>query len=149
MDNGPIMLASDPAIQSAALTSERQARGPLIGGSLTMLATAAGWALPSLRGAILLIESNGIAMGQFDRDLTMLVRAGHLDGIAGIAIGHINGTPPNPPIDATGLLRRHLEKFDVPILGGLPIGHDPDTRSVVLGAETLIDAGTGRLKQFN
>lgn len=98
MENEPIVVASDPAIQSVALTTRGQARGRLIGGSLTMMATAAGWALPSLRGAVLLIESDGMAIGQFERDLTTLVRAGHLDGIEGVAIGHINGTPPNPLI---------------------------------------------------
>ncbi len=147
MESEPITVTSDPAIESWALTTEGQASGPLIGGSLTMLATAAGWALPSLHGAILLIESDGIAIGQFERDLTMLVRAGHLEGIAGVAIGNISGTPPNPPIDAIGLLRQNFEGFGVPILGGLPIGHDPDARSVLIGAHTQIDAESGTLTQ--
>ena len=94
-----------------------------------------------------MIESAGIAIGQFERDLTMLVRAGHLDGIVGVAIGHINGTPPNPPIDAIRLLNQHLEVFGVPMLGGLPIGHDPDAQSVLIGAHTHIDAEKGMLTQ--
>ncbi|WP_306120877.1 MULTISPECIES: hypothetical protein [unclassified Roseitalea] len=112
-----------------------------------MVATAAGWALPSLRGAILLIESAGLGIGQFDRALTMLTRAGHFDGVAGIVIGHITGTPANPPLDAIELLRQHLSSFGVPVLGGLPIGHDADARSVLIGAQTEIDATAGLLMQ--
>lgn len=147
MGDAPLAIETDPSISSAALTTGGMARGVLIGGSLAMIATSAGWALPSLSRAILLIESDGPAIGQFERDLTLLHRAGHLDGIAGVAIGHINRTPPNPPITATGLLRRTLDAFGVPVLGGLPIGHDPDACSVVLGAHTVLDADAGTLTQ--
>jgi muramoyltetrapeptide carboxypeptidase len=80
MDDGPIAVAADRTMPSAALTTSGIARGPLVGGNLDMIAATAGWALPSLRGAILLIESAGLGIGQFDRTLTMLTRAGHLDG---------------------------------------------------------------------
>ncbi len=147
MEDGPIVLSADPAIASAALTTAGRAQGPLIGGNLDMIATSAGWALPPLAGAILLIESIGLAIGQLDRALTMLVRAGHLDGVAGIAIGHIIGTPANPPIDAITLLRHHLGPLGAPILGGLPLGHDADARSVLMGAPTVIDTERGVLMQ--
>lgn len=148
MEDGPVIVATDPNIASVAITTSGSARGPLIGGNLDMIATSAGWALPSLRDAILLVESAGLGIGQFDRALTMLVRAGHLDGIAGVVIGHINGTPPNPPLDAVELLRQHLHAFGVPILGGLPIGHDADAHSVVIGASVAIDANRGTLIQY-
>ncbi|MGB3763117.1 MAG: hypothetical protein WA966_07830 [Ornithinimicrobium sp.] len=76
-----------------------------------------------------------------------LTRAGHFDGVAGIAIGHITGTPANAPLDAIELLREHLAGFGVPVLGGLPIGHDADARSVLIGASTEIDAAAGTLMQ--
>lgn len=147
MGDACVSVVADSSIASAALTTTGKATGILLGGSLTMLASSAGWALPPLEGAILLIESDGIAIGQFERDLTMLVRAGHLDGIAGIAIGHVSRTPPNPPITAEEILRRNLRGFNVPILAGLPIGHHPDARSVIIGAETMIDADAGTLIQ--
>lgn len=114
-----------------------------------MMATAAGWALPSLRGAILLIESEGLAIGHFDRVLTMLTRAGHWEGVVGIAVGHVNGTPPNPPLDAIELLRQHLSGFAVPILGGLPIGHAPEARSILVGAMAEMDADSGVITQHS
>ncbi len=147
MESAPIMVNAEPGITSAALTTSGTAQGPLVGGNLDMIATAAGWALPSLRGAIFLIESAGLAIGQLDRALTMLVRGGHFQGLAGVAVGHVVGTPPNPPLDAVALLRQHLRDFGVPILGGLPIGHDADARSVVIGATATIDADRGTLTQ--
>lgn len=147
MGNDRHLVHSDATLPSAALSTSGRAKGPLVGGNLDMIATAAGWALPSLRGAILLIESAGLGIGQFDRALTMLTRAGHFDGVAGIAIGHITGTPANPPLDAIELLRQHLSGFGVPVLGGLPIGHDVDARPVLIGAQTEIDATAGLLMQ--
>ncbi|ACB28320.1 S66 peptidase family protein [Methylobacterium radiotolerans] len=147
MEDSPLSIQSDRMLPSAALTTSGSSTGPLIGGNLDMIATTAGWALPSLRGAILLIESAGLAIGQLDRALTMLGRAGHLDGLVGIAVGHVKGTPPNPPLDAIDLLRQHLSGFAVPILGGLPIGHDGDARSVLIGARAELDADSGTLVQ--
>ncbi|MBO0664294.1 LD-carboxypeptidase [Jiella sp. CQZ9-1] len=147
MSDDAVVVAADPAIASGSLTTTGRAMGPLIGGNLTMIATAAGWALPTLAGAILLIESNDLFIGQFHRFLTMLVRAGHLDGIAGIAVGHLVGTPDRPPFSAMSLLREHLAGFGVPILGGLPIGHHADARTVLIGAKTVIDADAGTLIQ--
>jgi muramoyltetrapeptide carboxypeptidase len=73
-----------------------------------------------------LIESADLAIGQFDRALTVLTRAGHSDGVVGILVAHVNGTPPNPPLDAVELLHQPVSGFAVPILGGLPISHHAD-----------------------
>jgi len=146
MGSGPHLVSADTSLPSRSISTSGKANGPLIG-NLDMIATAAGWALPSLRGAILLIESAVLGIGQFDRALTMLTRAGHFDGVAGIAIGHITGTPANPPLDAIELLRQHLSGYGVPMLGGLPLGHDADAESVSIGAHTEIDVDAGVLKQ--
>jgi muramoyltetrapeptide carboxypeptidase len=143
----PISIVSDGASPSAALTTVGKASGPLVGGNLDMISTTAGWALHSLHSAILLLETAGLAIGQLDRALTMLTRAGHFDGIAGVAVGHVNGTPSNPPLDAIALLRQHLSGFAVPVLGGLPIGHDADAGSVIIGAWAVLDAKKGTLVQ--
>jgi muramoyltetrapeptide carboxypeptidase len=54
MTDADIVLRSDPVESTSALTTRGKAVGPLIGGNLDMLAICAGWALPSLDGAILL-----------------------------------------------------------------------------------------------
>ena len=76
--------ASEP---TSALTTEGVAKGRLVGGNLDMVTASAGWALPRLDGCILLLEAVNMFLGQVDRQLTMLRKAGHLDGVAGIAVG--------------------------------------------------------------
>lgn len=61
---------------TSALTTEGTARGRLIGGNLLPMSAVAGWALPSLRGAILLIEAGKTGPGAMDSQLTTLRKAG-------------------------------------------------------------------------
>ena len=83
MGTGRLEIASEEDEATRILTTGGTARGPLIGGNIEMIATAAGWALPDLAGAILLLEGISLRLGQLDRMLTMLRKAGHFDGIAG------------------------------------------------------------------
>jgi muramoyltetrapeptide carboxypeptidase len=108
---------------TAAVTQPGVTHGRLLGGNLNAIATAAGWALPSLRGAILLLEAVNMGIGQVDRQLTMLTKAGHLSDV----------------------LKGHLHALDVPVLGGLPLGHGDDPQSVLVGALATLEAETGRL----
>lgn len=52
----PVTVRSIPEEATVALTTRGQARGTLLGGNLDMIGAAAGWILPDLEGAILLIE---------------------------------------------------------------------------------------------
>jgi muramoyltetrapeptide carboxypeptidase len=106
-----------------------------------MIGTAAGWALPDLSGAILLLEGVNLRFGQLDRMLTMLRKARHFDGIAGIAIGQFTDCASG----AIGLLRDQLSALGVPILGGLPLGHGATPLIVPVGPEAQLDADRGVL----
>jgi len=128
-----------------ALTTTGTASGPLLGGNLDMVVTAAGWALPDLRGAILFLEAIDMYVGQVDRQLTMLRKAGHLQGIAGIALGQFTKFAPSKGITIEALLRDHLSQLGVPILGGLPFGHGRDPVSVPLGITATIDTASRTL----
>jgi muramoyltetrapeptide carboxypeptidase len=88
MTSEPIVLHADVRAETAGLTTRGSATGVLMGGNLDLIATAAGWSLPSLEGAILLIEDIEKWPGHIDRVLTMLLNAGHLRGVRGVAIGH-------------------------------------------------------------
>ena len=142
----PILLRSEPRAETAALTTTGSATGVLIGGGLEMLATAAGWALPSLDGAILFLEDIDKWRGQIDRMLTMLLNAGHLRGVRGVAVGHFIRCMTNGETTYLHILRDHLGKLGVPILGGLPIGHDPDALTIPVGAPATLDADAGTLE---
>lgn len=141
----PLRIDTDPDEASSALTTAGWAEGVLLGGNLTMIGAMAGWGLPDLRGAILLLEAVNMELGQVDRTLTMLTKGGHLDGIAGVAIGQFVGFKPNGPITVIDLLREYLEPMGVPILGGLPLGHGGAPHSVYLGTRAVLDADAGVL----
>jgi muramoyltetrapeptide carboxypeptidase len=117
----------------------------LIGGNLDMMATAAGWALPDLNGAIVLLEVVDMYLGQVDRQLTMLRKAGHLAGIAGIALGQFTKFKPSGSLTIVDLLRDHLGSLDVPILGGLPLGHGDCPLSVPTGSTAFLDTASRTL----
>ena len=146
MTSEGICLHSRADEPTSALTTEGTARGRLIGGSLLPMSAAAGWALPSLKGAILLIEAGKTGPGVMDSLLTILRKAGHLTGLAGIAVGQFNDCfHPVNGFTVVDLLRGHLQHFKIPILGGLPVGHGHQPQSTLVGTMAFLDAGAGTL----
>ena len=132
-----------------------RATGPLIGGNLREVAGAIGAGLPDLRGAIVFLEDfRQIGLGQVDRQLTHLRRAGSLDGIAGVALGLFTGFDDyeDRGWDLHDVLADRLGDLGVPVLGGLPAGHGgvgadggPDQVALALGATATLDTEAGTL----
>ena len=129
-----------------ALTTGGSAQGPLVGGNLDMVATAAGWALPRLDGCILLLEAVDMFLGQVDRQLTMLRKAGHLDGVAAVAVGQFTDFKSSGSLTIVDLLRDHFSALGVPVLGGLPLGHGKGSLCIPMGCPTRLDADSRQLK---
>jgi muramoyltetrapeptide carboxypeptidase len=134
---------------TAALTTAGRVTGFLMGGNQDMVAMAAGWALPSFEGAILLLEDVDKRLGFIDRQLTMLQNAGHLKGIRGVAVGRYylcgSDSTTQGAWTTVDVLRDRLSRLGVPILGGLPLGHGDNTESVPLGTVATLDADDGIL----
>ncbi len=145
MTPGPTAITSREDEPTLQLTTSGTARGPLLGGNLDMVAAGAGWALPDLHGAILFLEAVDLYLGQVDRHLTMLRKAGHLDGVKGVAIGQFTNFKPSKGITIVRLLHDHLSRLDVPILGGLPLGHGNRPATVPLGATATLDTAAHAL----
>ncbi len=143
---------ADPHILSAGLTTGGAAVGPLVGGNLEMLARSVGVVDLDLTGRVLLLEANRAAgLGMVDRALGQLVLSGTLDGVAGVAVGTLAGFEGYVDRDWTVLdvLHQHLDPLGVPVLGGLPIGHGDDNRTVPLGVACRLDADRGRLTSID
>jgi muramoyltetrapeptide carboxypeptidase len=143
---GALHAASDQF--GAELTTSGSASGPLFGGNLEMLARTVGVLEFDLAGHILLLEINRAAgLGMVDRALTQLIMAGALDGIAGIAIGYLQGFEGYADRGWTVLdvLRDRLRLLEVPVLAGLPLGHDESPRTVGLGLAHRLDADAATL----
>lgn len=141
-----VVLGAQETVDTNALTTSGEAQGPLVGGNLDMIATAAGWALPELTGCILLLESVDKYIGEIDRQLTMLRKGGHLDGINGIALGQFEKFSPSGRLTILDLLADHLTPLGVPILGGLPLGHGQGAQPVPLGRPTILDTAKRELR---
>lgn len=134
---------------TSQLTTSGKATGFLMGGNQDMIAMSSGWTLPNLDGAILLLEDVEKHLGFIDRQLTMLKNSGAFKGLRGIAVGrYLNCGPAEhrqgywTVID---VLRDRLKNLEIPILGGLPIGHGDNTDSIPLGTKAILDADAGLL----
>jgi muramoyltetrapeptide carboxypeptidase len=119
MDEKPIGVAARKQEPTSVLTTTGNAEGRLLGGNLDIMGTSAGWLLPDLTGAILLIEAIEMGPGLTDRMLQMLQRGGHLREVRGVAVGQFEKCNVTPPTGVLDLLREHLGELGVPILGGL------------------------------
>lgn len=117
------------------------ARGPLVGGNLTMLFTAqAAGRLTLPRGCILAIEDVTEASYRVDRMLSALFVSHALDAVAGIAVGDFTDCSSGPhgiPVEA--VLEERLGTLGVPVLAGLGFGHGRPNAPLPLGLDAHLD----------
>ena len=113
--------------------------GPVVGGNLCMLASLCGtpWQLRAA-GGILLLEEVGEAPYRVDRMLQQLRSAGVLEGIVGVAVGSFTGFSV-PETEDWGLRDLILEATEVPVVGGLPVGHGTQNHGFVYGSVARIE----------
>jgi muramoyltetrapeptide carboxypeptidase len=147
------------------------ARGPLLGGCLSLLTATLGtpW-FPDLSGAVLFWEDVNEPPYRIDRMLSHLALSGNLDNIGGMIVGHV--TPPAPPVateggfqpsepagsaaadpeDArrmaapawqpvTSLIEDNLSAFSWPLAWGLDSGHRSPNLTLPLGLAARLEAG--------
>jgi muramoyltetrapeptide carboxypeptidase len=129
------------------------ARGPLIGGNLSLLCSILGtpWQ-PRFNDCILFLEDVGEPPYRFDRMLTQLLNAGLLQQVAGIAIG-LNADCEDPKAKTTTEYRQTLDDvledrllpLKIPVVTGLPFGHVPHNATLPVGTGAVLDANQGRL----
>jgi len=130
------------------------AKGRLVGGNLTLIATTMGTPYEiETKGRILFLEDVGEQIYSIDRMLTQLRLAGKLQEAAGVIWGECNDCPPkdNKPSSASayGLgetVDNLLGDLKVPVLAGLTIGHTADQLTLPLGVLAVLDAGKGVLR---
>lgn len=125
------------------------AEGPLVGGNLALLAAVCGTRYqPDTRGAILFLEDVEEPAYRIDRMIMQIRLAGLLDGVAGIALGDFS--PPDPlPADEPPLqevLAELLAPLGVPVLAGLPFGHETENWTLPVGVAARLDADAPSLE---
>jgi len=131
-----------------------RARGPLVGGNISLLCTTLGTPYqPNFKRCILLIEDVDEVPYRFDRMLTHLLNAGLLQQVAGVAVG-INAHCEDPKAKRCREYRQTLEDvfrdrlypLKVPVVLGLPFGHCPHVATMPIGVRALLDAEQGDLE---
>ena len=125
-----------------------RARGVLVGGNLTVLFTCAVTGRLKLPAdSILALEDVTESSYRIDRMLSALRLGGHLAGVRGVAVGGFTDCSPGPHrVPVEDVLRRELTALGVPVVTGLPFGHDLPNEPLLLGAVAELDADTGCLR---
>jgi muramoyltetrapeptide carboxypeptidase len=146
---------SDPLRPAHTLRTVRpgRARGPLIGGNLTLISTTMGTPYEiETRGKILFLEDVEEQPYSIDRMLTQLRLAGKLADAAGVIFGQCQDCRPRdfqPSYESTlsvgEVVDEILGKLQIPVLSGLTVGHTDDQLTLPLGVMAELDAGTGEL----
>ncbi|MEO0947855.1 MAG: LD-carboxypeptidase [Cyanobacteria bacterium J06641_5] len=140
------LMATENRIQT--ITPGR-ARGPLIGGNLSVLCGIVGSPyFPSCDGAILCVEDVGEAPYRLDRLLMQLQLAGILDKLAGFIFGQCPGCTPGEGYGALTLdeiLRDRIAPLGIPAFSGAYLGHVENLMTLPIGLPVEIDAARGTI----
>lgn len=127
--------------------------GVLVGGNLSLLVTTLGTPYqPQFKNRILFFEDIGEKMYRLDRLLTHLLNAGVLQQVAGVAVG-INQDCDEPAgakakeyrQSSADILEDRLKPLGVPVVTGLPFGHQPMNATIPVGVRARLDANRGDL----
>jgi muramoyltetrapeptide carboxypeptidase len=125
------------------------AEGRLTGGSLSLTVASLGtpWEIDT-RGAILMLEDIGEPPYRLDRLLQQLHWAGKLDEVAGVGVGSTCRCDDDryPDLDAAAVLQAALGPLGVPVVTGLPFGHDAINLSWPHGGRAAIDGDRGEIE---
>ena len=130
-----------------------RARGRLIGGNLTLIATTMGTPYEiDTRGRILFLEDVDEEPYSIDRMLTQLRLAGKLEQAAGVIFGECNNCKPRefrPSYESTfsvgEVVDRILGPLKIPVLSGLTFGHTDDQATLPEGVMATLDTDKGEL----
>jgi muramoyltetrapeptide carboxypeptidase len=127
-----------------------KARGPLLGGNLTVLTTIIGSDfLPQWNDAVLFVEDVNENIYRVDRMLTQMKLAGILDQINGFIFGKCTDCDPGEGYGSFTLdqvFNHHIKPLNVPAWSGAMIGHISNKFTVPLGIQAEIDAAKGTIK---
>jgi muramoyltetrapeptide carboxypeptidase len=125
-----------------------RATGRLTGGCAGLISSAVGTRLqPDFRDRIVVLEEIELEGYWFDGYLTHLRNTGLLAEAAGIVVGDIKTKWSGgiAELSAEDICEELLEPLGIPVIFGLPIGHNKHHATVPLGAVATLDADAGTL----
>jgi muramoyltetrapeptide carboxypeptidase len=146
---------SDPSFRLRASVPtpirEGRARGRLVGGCLSVVASTLGtpWAIDT-EGAVLFLEDVHEWPYRLDRLLLQLRQSGALARVAGVVFGTMASCRSADGVGALDVVREAFADAPFPVGFGLASGHDPATTDVEnlalpLGVPVELDVDARRL----
>jgi muramoyltetrapeptide carboxypeptidase len=125
------------------------ARGPLVGGNLTVMSSMLGSPYFEPEDAILFVEEVQEPLSEVDRMLTQLEQAGVLERARGFVFGQCTGCL-QPGLDPSLTLDRVLDErirpLGIPAWSGAAFGHIDRQFVVPIGVPAEIDAERGTIQ---
>lgn len=120
------------------------ARGPLVGGNLSLVGERLGTpGQIDTRGAVLLLEEVDERLHAFDRMMWHLKEAGSLGGIAGLLLGELlemKDTPDPFGKTAEEIVMEVCADYDFPVIANFPCGHGDCQATLPISHEVELHA---------
>jgi muramoyltetrapeptide carboxypeptidase len=126
------------------------ARGPLIGGNLSVLVTLLGTPYqPDFRGAILFLEDLNEEIYRIDRMLAHLRLSGALNQVAGVVLGQFTDCEPGNGYGSLTLEQvwdEYVGALGIPVFSGSVIGHVAPKLTLPVGLPVELDADRATIR---
>lgn len=131
--------SSRPALRTGSIVAE------VTGGNLALIADSIGTSSEiETSNRILFIEDVGEKTYRIDRMFRQLLRAGKLDNLAGLVIGHfslIDDGDPSFGQPWSVVIEEVISSFNYPVAFGFQLGHEPGNMPIVVGGTYQFNAG--------
>lgn len=139
---GPL---ENPPHSPATVLRTGVGQGTLLGGNLSLLVSSLGTPfLPSLRGAILVLEEVDEYPYRIDRMLTQLENSGIARAVNGVVFGQftrcVPKDPSKPSLPVEVVQKDFVSRLNCPVFGNLQYGHVPCKLTLPLGLEARLDS---------
>ncbi|MCO4773328.1 MAG: LD-carboxypeptidase [Deltaproteobacteria bacterium] len=119
--------------------------GRAVGGSLSLVAATCGTpAQVDTRGSVLFLEDVGERPYRIDRLLVQIAQAGLLDAAEAVVFGDFVGCEePGGAVSWRDAVQRVFRRRALPVLAGVPFGHQAPNLTFPLGTRVQVDASAG------
>jgi len=133
-------------LPEAQVLTPGNAKGPLMGGNLSILASLAGtrWQ-PDFTGAVVFLEDVGEPCYRCDRMVQQLLQSCSLKNASALLLGDFTRSPAEDASWFDALWSELATEIQGPVLRGLPIGHSERNRTVPMGYNASVDSDSLRL----
>jgi muramoyltetrapeptide carboxypeptidase len=143
-----------PAHEMNSISDSFSVKGELFGGNLSVIYSLLGSkTLPDTNNKILFLEDLDEYLYHIDRMMMGLKRAGFFIGLKAVLVGDMSDMKDNAiPFgkNAMEIIKEHIKGLGIPLIFGLPCGHEKRNLCLAFGTEIMIESASGNisLKQF-